>query len=93
MPSGRGERSAGNRRQQGCERIRSLRLPDWHTRREKAFFFEKKKQKAFVCSHLIGLAIAGGRRTTESFLVLFFKKGLPAWMGEAQHGRTSQRLS
>jgi hypothetical protein len=49
------------------------------TRREhgKAFFFEKKKQKAFVCA-VAGLAGKVCVSTRKSFLVLFLEKGLLA---------------
>jgi hypothetical protein len=48
-----------------------------HRQRGKAFFFEKKKQKAFVCA----VADSSGEvrvSTRKSFLVLFLEKGLLA---------------
>jgi hypothetical protein len=55
--------------------------PHWgltHRKQGKAFFFEKKKQKAFVCA----VAESSGEvrvSTDKSFLVLFLEKGLLAY--------------
>jgi hypothetical protein len=46
-------------------------------RQGKAFFFEKKKQKAFVCA-VADLAGKVRVSTNKSFLVLFLEKGLLA---------------
>jgi hypothetical protein len=49
-----------------------------HSKQGKAFFFEKKKQKAFVCA----VADSSGEvrvSTRKSFLVLFLEKGLLAF--------------
>jgi hypothetical protein len=48
-----------------------------HRKQGKAFFFEKKKQKAFVCAvaDLVGKVRVS---TRKSFLVLFLEKGLLA---------------
>jgi hypothetical protein len=48
-----------------------------HREQGKAFFFEKKKQKAFVCAvaELSGEVRVG---TRKRFLVLFLEKGLLA---------------
>jgi hypothetical protein len=48
-----------------------------HRRQGKAFFFEKKKQKAFVCA-IADLAEKVRVSTRKSFLVLFLEKGLLA---------------
>jgi hypothetical protein len=52
------------------------------TRRKqgKTFFFEKKKQKAFVCA-IADLAGKLRVSTRKSFLVLFLEKGLLACHG------------
>jgi hypothetical protein len=61
------------------------------TRRKqgKVFFFEKKKQKAFVCA-VADLARKVRVSTNKSFLVLFLEKGLLAcyesWSGPEQRG-------
>jgi hypothetical protein len=49
-----------------------------HRRQGKAFFFEKKKQKAFVCA-VADLAGKVRVSTDKSFLVLFLEKGLLAY--------------
>jgi hypothetical protein len=48
-----------------------------HRKQGKAFFFEKKKQKAFVCA-VADLAGKVRVSTNKSFLVLFLEKGLLA---------------
>jgi hypothetical protein len=48
-----------------------------HRKQGKAFFFEKKKQKAFVCA-VADLAGKVRVSTRKSFLVLFLEKGLLA---------------
>jgi hypothetical protein len=48
-----------------------------HRKQVKAFFFEKKKQKAFVCA-VADLAGKVRVSTRKSFLVLFLEKGLLA---------------
>jgi len=48
-----------------------------HRKQGKAFFFEKKKQKAFVCA-VADLAGKIRVSTNKSFLVLFLEKGLLA---------------
>jgi hypothetical protein len=48
-----------------------------HRKHGKAFFFEKKKQKAFVCA-VADLAGKVRVSTRKSFLVLFLEKGLLA---------------
>jgi hypothetical protein len=70
-----------------------------HKKQGKAFFFEKKKQKAFVC----GVADLAGKvrvSTRKSFLVLFLEKGLlacyeswsrPAGMTSDDLGRYQKR--
>jgi hypothetical protein len=57
-----------------------LYQPPWrltHRRQGKAFFFEKKKQKAFVWA-VADLAGKVRVSTNKSFLVLFLEKGLLA---------------
>jgi hypothetical protein len=57
-----------------------LYQPPWrltHRKQGKAFFFEKKKQKAFVCA-VADLAGKVRVSTRKSFLVLFLEKGLLA---------------
>ncbi len=57
-----------------------LYQPPWrltHRKQGKAFFFEKKKQKAFVCA-VADLAGKVRVSTNKSFLVLFLEKGLLA---------------
>jgi hypothetical protein len=64
----------------GAHGKRTVNQPPWRlTQRKqgKAFFFEKKKQKAFVCA----VADSSGEvrvSTRKSFLVLFLEKGLLA---------------
>jgi hypothetical protein len=48
-----------------------------HRKQGKAFFFEKKKQKAFYCA-VADLAGKVRVSTRKSFLVLFLEKGLLA---------------
>jgi hypothetical protein len=60
--------------------LSALYQPPWrltHRKQGKAFFFEKKKQKAFACA---ATDSAGKVRvsTDKSFLVLFLEKGLLA---------------
>jgi hypothetical protein len=54
-----------------------------HRKQGKAFFFEKKKQKAFVCA-VADLAGKVRVSTNKSFLVLFCKKELLAFSGARQ---------
>jgi hypothetical protein len=57
-----------------------LYQPPWrlpHRKQGKAFFFEKKKQKAFVCA-VADLAGKVRVSTNKSFLVFFLEKGLLA---------------
>jgi hypothetical protein len=49
-----------------------------HREQVKVFFFEKKKQKAFVCA-VADLAGEVRVSTNKSFLVLFLEKGLLAF--------------